>query len=280
MRTGHKTFDAELHRLRGEALSQLDPDNVGPGEEALRRAIEIARQQGARSFELRAALSLAKLYQSFGRPADAHAALSPALEGFSPTPEMPEIAEAQALFTTLAQTETVMIEATKRRRLSQLNVAYGNALFAARGYGAPETSAAFSRARDSAEGERHARARLAADYGVWVGSYVRGELSSMRAHAETFLSDVRAKPDSPEAGIAFRVWGVTHQFAGEYAEARASFERALTLFQAGRDDDLAFDFGLDVGITVLLCSAIALGPWAKSLVRPPYLKTLKLAWTP
>ena len=52
--------------------------------------------QGSRSFGLRVA-SLAKLYQSTGRPADAHAVLAPALEGFSPTPEMPEIAEAQAL---------------------------------------------------------------------------------------------------------------------------------------------------------------------------------------
>jgi hypothetical protein len=46
---------------------------------------------------LRAALSLAKLRQMAGRPAEAHAVLAPALEGFSPTPEMPEIAEAQAL---------------------------------------------------------------------------------------------------------------------------------------------------------------------------------------
>jgi hypothetical protein len=46
---------------------------------------------------LRAALSLAKLYQSTARLVDAHAVLAPALEGFSPTPEMPEIAEAQAL---------------------------------------------------------------------------------------------------------------------------------------------------------------------------------------
>ena len=58
--------------------------------------------KGARSFVLRAALSLAKLYQSTGRPADAHAVLAPALEGFSPTPEMPEIAEAQALLAALA----------------------------------------------------------------------------------------------------------------------------------------------------------------------------------
>jgi hypothetical protein len=50
---------------------------------------------------LRAALSLAKLCQSNGR-AEAHAVLAPALKGFSPTPEMPEIAEAQKLLERLA----------------------------------------------------------------------------------------------------------------------------------------------------------------------------------
>jgi len=85
------------HRLRGEILLKRDPSNPAPAEEAFRAAIAIAREQGARSWALRASLSLAKLYQSTGRPADAHAALAPALEGFAPTPEMPEIAEAQAL---------------------------------------------------------------------------------------------------------------------------------------------------------------------------------------
>jgi hypothetical protein len=44
---------------------------------------------------LQAALALAKLYRSTGRSADAHAILAPALEGFTPTPEFPEIEEAQ-----------------------------------------------------------------------------------------------------------------------------------------------------------------------------------------
>ena len=111
-------------------------------------AIAVAKQQGTRSFELRAALSLAKLYQSTARPADAHAVLAPALEGFSPTPEMPEIAEAQALLTALAETEEVKADAAQRQRLTHLHVAYGNALIAARGYGAPETTEAFARARE------------------------------------------------------------------------------------------------------------------------------------
>ena len=55
-----------------------------------------------RSFELRAALSLAKLYRSTDRPAGAHAILASALKGFSPTPEFPEIEQAQALLAALA----------------------------------------------------------------------------------------------------------------------------------------------------------------------------------
>jgi hypothetical protein len=48
-------------------------------------------------------MSLAKLYQSTGRPLEADAVLASALEGFSPTPEMPEMAEAQALLERLDQ---------------------------------------------------------------------------------------------------------------------------------------------------------------------------------
>ena len=94
---GYRAFEAELHRVRGEILLQRDPASLAPAEEAFQTAIAVAKQQATRSFELRAALALAKLYQSTGRPADAHAVLAPALEGFSPTPEFPEIGEALAL---------------------------------------------------------------------------------------------------------------------------------------------------------------------------------------
>ena len=69
---------------------------------ALLAAIAIAQQQKARSFELRAALSLAKLYHSTDRTVAAHAVLASALKGFSPTPEFPEIAAAQTLLSALA----------------------------------------------------------------------------------------------------------------------------------------------------------------------------------
>ena len=92
-----------IHRLRGDILLKRDPPDLASAEDAYRTAIAIAKQQGARSPELLSSLSLAKLYQSTARAVDAHAVLAPALEGFSPTPEMPEIAEAQTLLERLAQ---------------------------------------------------------------------------------------------------------------------------------------------------------------------------------
>ncbi len=100
--TGERWTDPLLYRLKGEILLKRDPANPVPAEDALKTAIAISQHQGSRSFGLRAALSLAKLYQSTGRPVEAHAVLAPGLEGFSPTPEMPEIAEAQALLEGLA----------------------------------------------------------------------------------------------------------------------------------------------------------------------------------
>jgi predicted ATPase len=241
-------------------LLNRDPTSPAPAKEALQAAIAVAQRQGTRSFELRAALSLGKLYQSTRRPLDANAVLAPALEGFSPTPEMPEIAEAKELLAALAETDEVKAEAARRQQRLQLHVAYGNALFAARGPGAPETAQAFARAHESAVGDNAAHERLSADFGLWVGSYVRGELAAMREHSTAFLSDVEARPASPEAGVAHRMAGITHWFAGEYVEAREHIERALALFQPGRDDDLAFRFGHDAGVAAMLCLALTLWP--------------------
>jgi class 3 adenylate cyclase/tetratricopeptide (TPR) repeat protein len=91
-----------IHRLRGEILLRQDPSNSARAEQAFRAAIDVARQQSARSLGLQAALALAKLLRSTDQATEAHAVLAPPLEGFSPTPEMSEIAEAQALLQLLA----------------------------------------------------------------------------------------------------------------------------------------------------------------------------------
>jgi len=94
--------EAEMHRIRAEILLKRDPADAAAAEQSLQAAIAIAQSQKARSFELRAARSLAKLYRAANRDADAHAVLAPAVEGFPPTQQFPELTEAQTLLTALS----------------------------------------------------------------------------------------------------------------------------------------------------------------------------------
>ena len=258
--TGDRWTDAFLHRIRGEILLKRDPANTAPAEEGFLTAISIAQQQKAKSFELRAALSLAKLYQSTRRAADAHVVLAPALEGFSPTPEFPEIAEAQNLIASLAEADEVKSAAASRRRRLKLQTAYGNALIATRGYQAADTTAAFVRARELAAGVEDLSERFSVYYGQWAGSFVRADLMPMREIAQIMLRDCRNRPNSPEAGIAHRLSGETHWFAGNFREARADLERALAIFDSERDRELAFRFGQDVVVTANSFLACVLWP--------------------
>ena len=105
--TEARWYEAEMHRIRGEILLKRDPANTAEAEQSLQAAIALAQSQKARSFELRAALSLAKLYRAAGRDADAHAVLAPAVEGFPPTQQFPELTEAQTLLAALSASDGV-----------------------------------------------------------------------------------------------------------------------------------------------------------------------------
>jgi predicted ATPase/DNA-binding winged helix-turn-helix (wHTH) protein len=77
-------FSPELIRLKGELTMQQDmPGAAGSVEALLRRALDGAREQGALSWELRAATSLARSLRSQGRPADAIACLRPVYNRFT-----------------------------------------------------------------------------------------------------------------------------------------------------------------------------------------------------
>jgi class 3 adenylate cyclase/tetratricopeptide (TPR) repeat protein len=101
VKTGEHLTDPFLHRLRGDALLKHGRFNPSAPEEAYRAAIAVATRQSARSEALLASLSLAKLCQSTGRPVEARAVLTLALEGFAPSADMPEIAEAHATLASL-----------------------------------------------------------------------------------------------------------------------------------------------------------------------------------
>jgi class 3 adenylate cyclase/tetratricopeptide (TPR) repeat protein len=99
--TGQRWLDAEMHRVCGTLLLKLPQPDVTAAESAFLRALDIARSQQTRTFELRAALCLAKLYQTTGRHREASDLLVPSLVGFKAVPEFPEAEEAQRLLTRL-----------------------------------------------------------------------------------------------------------------------------------------------------------------------------------
>jgi predicted ATPase/DNA-binding SARP family transcriptional activator len=93
-------WDAELHRLRGEFLLMHGAD-ASVGEAALLRAIEIARSQQARSLELRATMSLARLWIAQNRFDDARRQLSDVYAWFTEGFETPDLQAARLLLAQL-----------------------------------------------------------------------------------------------------------------------------------------------------------------------------------
>jgi class 3 adenylate cyclase/predicted ATPase len=248
-----------LHRVRGEILLKRDPADPAPAEDAYRTAIAIADEQGARSQALQAALTLAKLYQSTGRSVEAHAVLSPALEGFSPTQEMPEIAEAQATLAALAETEEVRAAEAHRQRLLHLQTGYSQALMWSKGYVAEETRAAFARVGELAAHTENNVARSQTRNAQLVGSIARGEMDTARKNAESFLRETEAAGHPMEAAHARRLLGGTCFYQGELALARGHFEQALAGYKPEWDMDVRHLFGADTRI--LSTSYLAMSTW-------------------
>ena len=280
--TGGHRADSFLHRIRGDVLAERD---LAAAEAAYREALRIAQSQGARTFELQAAHALAKLHQSTGRFAEAHAILAPALEGFSPTPEMPEIAEAQSLLAALAEMDEVKNAAASRQRRLQLQTSYSQALMLSRGYGSEEAKVAFAHAQELAEGADNTAERFDAYYGQWVGSMLRGELRLARETAEKFLREAEKEERATEAAVARRILGYTRLFQGDLAVARAHFEQALRIFDPERDRETKFRFSFDHGTTATVHLALTnwllgeVGP-ARKLIEEAIERAVKSAHAP
>jgi predicted ATPase len=94
-------WDAELHRLRGELLLMRGAD-ASDVEAAFLRAVQIARSQQARSLELRATLSLARLWIAQNRPADARGRLQDVYAWFTEGFETPDLQAARLLLAQLS----------------------------------------------------------------------------------------------------------------------------------------------------------------------------------
>ena len=95
--SGQHWLDAELHRVYGELLLRHDPSDLARAENALNRALEIARHQRVKTFELRSALGLARLHKTNGRAGAVSEVLAPVLAEFDAERNLPEVVEAREL---------------------------------------------------------------------------------------------------------------------------------------------------------------------------------------
>jgi class 3 adenylate cyclase/tetratricopeptide (TPR) repeat protein/ribosomal protein L40E len=95
--TGQRVVEAELHRVNGELLMIKDPGNVAEAERCLRTAIDVARRQGARLFELRATVSFARLLKQQGKTDEARAMLADIYNWFTEGFDTADLKEAKSL---------------------------------------------------------------------------------------------------------------------------------------------------------------------------------------
>jgi class 3 adenylate cyclase/predicted ATPase len=101
--TEERYYEAELHRLRGALLLQQSLDYQAEAAVCFHKALAIARSQQAKSFELRTATSLARLWQQQGKRAEAHALLAPIYGWFTEGFDTADLQEAKALLDALAE---------------------------------------------------------------------------------------------------------------------------------------------------------------------------------
>ena len=101
-RTEERFYEAGLYRLQGELTLQQSQEAEDP-EACFHKAIEIAKKQQAKSWELRAATSLARLWQGQGKRAEAHDLLAPVYNWFTEGFETADLKDAKVLLRELAE---------------------------------------------------------------------------------------------------------------------------------------------------------------------------------
>lgn len=101
-KNGTHFWDAELHRLKGEIILQRSDQTDDEARTLFRKAIEIARRQEAKALELRAAMSLARLWQRQGKRDEARDILAPVYAWFTEGFDTTDLRDAKALLEALA----------------------------------------------------------------------------------------------------------------------------------------------------------------------------------
>jgi predicted ATPase len=152
------------------------------------------------------------------------------------------------------------LDGTKEQRLSLLRLKTSRAytLRVARGAAASETKAAFAQASELARTIGDVPGQFAADFGLWNASVICGDLVMARGLAEAFRRDAENWSNLPEAGLIYRVQGITGYFTGDFINARLHLEHACACYDSKRDRPLADHFGQDLAVPPMALLALTL----------------------
>jgi predicted ATPase len=100
--TGERYWEAELHRSKGELLLTQKGQKIGEAEECFQKALDTARGQQGKSLELRAAMSLSRLWQQQGKQEEAHQLLAEIYSWFTEGFDTLDLKEAKVLLEELS----------------------------------------------------------------------------------------------------------------------------------------------------------------------------------
>ncbi len=144
----------------------------------------------------------------------------------------------------------------------RLQISYGQALMAVRGYSGAGTAAAFHRAFELATTLEDPALRHPAVHGVWIGAWMHANLPAMDALAAILAADAKNYPGSPGALFAINDLAMGSWLRGRFQEARARFEEVIAGVHGNPnpDPDAAARFGIDPGVNAYAFMGLTLWP--------------------
>ncbi len=258
-------WEAELYRLKGELLLK-DREAGGrrkdEAEKCFWRAMEVARRQGAKSLELRAVMSLSRLWQaqgSQGKREEARQMLAEIYGWFTEGFDTADLQEARVLLETLS----AEIPEHHRPELAQHGA---TALPARREDDRPtspeqpltqhrtlyrQLSPTPAPPAQAGSGEDHTLQLFQVLYGQWAFKQVRAELQPALNLAEQMLHLAQRQPDPFLLMPAYWTVGNIHYWMGQFAAAQSYLEQSLALYDPQHHRAHVLLFGQDQGVACL-----------------------------
>jgi predicted ATPase len=144
------------------------------------------------------------------------------------------------------------------RRELAFQIAIGTPLIALQGYSAPQTGAAYSRARALGERLGEAEPLVATLSGEFVHYFVRGDYPAMRRLTDEARQVSERLPNPVVRLASHRLTGITAMHFGAFPEARAQFEAILCLYDAGQHRSQPVHYVHDPKVSALTYLALVL----------------------